>query len=278
MSLPPPTSESTVLVTGASSGIGTELAREFARRGYGLTLVARRRGRLTELADECQRRHGVSVDVRATDLSKPASRKRLIAAMHASPARVVGVCNSAGFGSFGPFHELPLENETEQVRLNVDALHELTGAFVPEMVLRRAGAILNLGSVAGYQPIPSSATYAATKAFVNSFSEAVHSDLAGTGVSCTSLCPGPVRTEFGEVAGAGEMHGAGPDFLWARPEDVARAGVDAMLKGKRSVIPGLANRAAALGGRYLPRDLLLPLARVATQRSRGTTQRGGETG
>lgn len=275
MSLPPPTPDSTVIVTGASSGIGAELARDLARRGYGLTLVARRRERLTELADECQRRHGVAVDVRAADLSKPASRTRLIAAMHAAPTRVVGLCNNAGFGSFGRFQNLPLETETEQVRLNVDALHELTGAFLPDMVLRKEGAILNTGSIAGFQPLPANATYAATKAFVNSFSEAVHTDLAGTGVSCTALCPGPVRTEFGEVAGLGDANGAGPDFLWASADDVARAGVEAMIKGRRSVIPGLGNRAAALGGRLTPRSVLLPLARLAI---RNSPRGGAETG
>jgi len=275
MSLPSPTPDSTVIVTGASSGIGAELARDLARRGYGLTLVARRRERLTELADECRRRHGVAVDVRAADLSKPASRTRLITAMHASPTRVVGLCNNAGFGSFGRFQNLPLETETEQVRLNVDALHELTGAFLPDMVLRKQGAILNTGSIAGFQPLPANATYAATKAFVNSFSEAVHTDLAGTGVSCTALCPGPVRTEFGEVAGLGAANGAGPDFLWGSPDDVARAGIEAMIKGRRSVIPGLSNRAAALGGRLTPRTLLLPLARLAT---RNSPRGGAETG
>jgi uncharacterized protein len=274
MSLPPPTPDSTVLVTGASSGIGAELARELARRGYGLTLVARRKERLTELADESQCRHGVAVDVRAADLGKPASRTRLIAALHASPTRVVGVCNNAGFGTFGRFQDLDLDRETEEVRLNVDALHELTGAFLPDMVGRGAGAILNLGSVAGFQPLPANATYAATKAFVNSFSEAVHTDLTGTGVSCTALCPGPVRTEFGEVAGLGDVNSAGPDFLWASAEEVARAGVEAMLSGKRAVIPGASNRAAALGGRHLPRTLLLPLARMATQRSLRGMQQG----
>jgi short-subunit dehydrogenase len=273
MSLPPPATDSTVLVTGASSGIGAELARELARRGYGLTLVARRKERLTELADESKRRHGVAVDVRAADLSKPTSRTRLIAALHAAPAKVVGVCNNAGFGSFGRFQDLDLERETEQVRLNVDALHELTGAFLPDMVARGAGAVLNLGSVAGFQPMPANATYAATKAFVNSFSEAVHSDLAGTGVSCTALCPGPVRTEFGEAAGLGDVNSAGPDFLWLSPEEVARAGVRGMIDGKRAVIPGAGNRVAALGGRHVPRTLLLPLWRMATERSLRALQR-----
>ena len=265
MSLPAPSSSSTVLVTGASSGIGAGLARELARRGHGLTLVARRKDRLTELADECRSAHGVEVDVRAADLGKPASRTRLVATLHAGEKTVVGVCNNAGFGSFGLFQKLDLENESDMVRLNVDAVQELTGAFLPDMVLRGAGAILNVGSVAGFQPIPGNATYAATKAFVNSFSEAVHTDLAGTGVSCSALCPGPVRTEFGEVAGAGEF-GSGPDFIWSDPEDVARAGVEAMVKGTRMVIPGLGNRAVATGGRFAPRSVLLPLARLAISR------------
>ncbi len=265
MSLPAPSSSSTVLVTGASSGIGAGLARELARRGHGLTLVARRKERLTELAEECRSAHGVEVDVRAVDLGKPASRTRLVAALHAGEKTVVGVCNNAGFGSFGLFQKLDADNESDMVRLNVDAVHELTGAFLPDMVLRGAGAILNVGSVAGFQPLPGNATYAATKAFVNSFSEAVHTDLGGTGVSCSALCPGPVRTEFGEVAGAGEF-GSGPDFLWSEPADVARAGVEAMAKGTRMVIPGLSNRAAATGGRFAPRSVLLPLARFAVAR------------
>lgn len=271
MSLPPPTSSSTVLITGASSGIGAELARELARRGYNLTLVARRRERLEELAEEYLREHGVVADVIAGDLSKPATRKRLIATLHVSDLFVAGVCNNAGFGSFGAFHDLSLEREVEQVRLNVEALHQITGAFLPEMVLRGTGAVLNVGSVAGFQPIPLNATYAATKAFVNSFSEAVHSELADTGVSCTVLCPGPVKTEFGETAGAGEAESAAPDFMWDSPDTIARAGVEGMVNGRRTVVPGLSNQAAALAGRFTPRSLLLPLARYGLRRGLGSS-------
>ncbi len=268
MSLPKPNSSSTVLVTGASSGIGTELARELARRGYGLTLVARRKERLTELAEELRSSHRVAVELHASDLGKQGSRTRLVTALNDSASNVVGVCNNAGFGSFGRFHELDAENEAEMVHLNVNAVLELTAAFLPGMVSRRAGAVLNLGSVAGFQPIPGNATYAASKAFVNSFSEGVHTDLGGTGVSCSVLCPGPVSTEFGEVAGAGES-GSGPDFLWSKPSEVARAGVEAMVKGKRMVIPGLSNQAAATGGRFVPRSVLLPAARLFMGRAFG---------
>lgn len=266
MSLPAPDPQSTVLVTGASSGIGAELARELARRGYGLTLVARRRERLEALAEECGSAHGVEVRVRTGDLSRQATRTRLVNSLREGDRMIAGVCNNAGFGSFGRFQDLDLEREREQVSLNVEALHELTGAFLPGMVARGAGAILNVGSLAGFQPLPGNATYAATKAFVNSFSQALSQDLAGTGVSCTALCPGPVGTEFADSAGVGSLGQSGPDFIWADAADVARAGVEAMLNGTRTVTPGAAGRVVALAGRMAPRSLLLPLASAAIGR------------
>jgi short-subunit dehydrogenase len=146
------------------------------------------------------------------------------------------------------------------VRLNVEALHELTGTFLPAMVERGSGAILNLASTAAFQPIPGFATYAATKAFVSSFSEAVHAELSGTGVSVTSLCPGPTRSEFGDRAG-GVSFQKGPDLIFMEAHDVARQGVEAMIAGRRSVVPGLSNKASMVGGRFVPRSLLLPAAR-----------------
>lgn len=274
MSLPAPTPSSTILVTGASSGIGAELARELARRGYGLTLVARRKDRLEELKAEIEGSHAVAVSISSADLSRPASRTRLINGLRDGELRVVGVCNNAGYGSFGRFHEMDLESETGQVSLNVAALHELTGAFLPDMVRHGTGAVLNVGSVAGFQPIPMNATYAATKAFVNSFSEAVHTELHGTGVSCTALCPGPVKTEFGEVAGMGSAN-SGPDFVWDTPDTIARAGVEGMVKGRRAVIPGAGNRVMATAGRLAPRSLFLPLARFGLSRGIDAAKRSG---
>jgi short-subunit dehydrogenase len=258
MSLPAATTDATVLITGASSGIGTELARALAARGYNLTVNARGEDRLAALADELRRAHGVRVDVHSGDLGDPGARAELIETLRTGELEVVGVCNNAGFGSVGRFHELPLAREQHMVRLNVDALHELTGAFLVRMVERASGAILNVASTASFQPVPGLATYAATKAFVASFSEAVHTELAGTGVSCTSLSPGPTRTEFGERAGVSGIVGRSPDFLVDSPADVARQAVDAMLAGKRSVIPSLRNKASALGGRFVPRTILLP--------------------
>ena len=259
MSLPSPDPQATVLITGASSGIGAELARQLGARGHHLTLVARRKERLEALAKEIHSASGVDVDVRKADLSVQAQRTRLIHALHDGERRVEAVCNNSGFSTYGKFQDLPIEGELEQVRVNVVAVHELTAAFLGAMVERRRGAILNVASIAGFQPLPNQATYGATKAFVVSFSEALHTDLAGTGVSCTALCPGPVRTEFTQVAGMTDLDDTGPEFVWMQPADVAKAGIEGMVRGKRVVFPSLAHHAAAVGGRFAPRSVLLPL-------------------
>lgn len=258
MALPAPDPSATCVVTGASAGIGTELARQLAARGHGLTLVARRRDRLEALAAELRARHGVRVDVHDCDLGDDAARARLIDALRAGERRVDVLCNNAGYGSFGRFHELPADREKAMVRVNVVALHELMADFLPGMVERGRGAILNVGSMAGFQPQPHNATYAATKAFVNSFSEAVAAELAGTGVSVTVLCPGPVDTEFGDVAGVGDIESRLPGFMSQPAADVARAGIEGMAAGRRMVFPGLAHNAVAQMGRIVPRSLLLP--------------------
>ena len=259
MSLPDPAPDATVLVTGASSGIGRELARELGRRGYGLTLVARARERLEELAEDLRAQHGRTVAVHAADLSDDQERDAMVAAVRAEGRRVDGLCNNAGFGTLRRLVDIQPGRETAQVRLNVLALHALTDAFLRPMVERGRGAVLNLGSIAGFQPLPGFTTYAASKAFVNSFSEALHAELQGTGVSCTLLAPGPVRTEFGQRAGAGDWERLS-GLVTADPAEVARAAVDAMRSGRRSLIPGLAPRLSALGGRVVPRSVLLPLA------------------
>ena len=259
MSLPGPDPKSTVLITGASSGIGTELARQLGARGHNLVLVARRKDRLETLAQEIGRASGVEIDVRKADLSVQAQRTRLIKALRDGERHVAAVCNNAGFSTYGKFQELPLEVELEEVRLNVLALHEFTSAFLGDMVRRREGAILNVASIAGFQPLPNQATYGATKAFAVSFSEAVHTDLHGTGVSCTALCPGPVRTEFTEVAGMTDLDDTGPEFVWMQPGDVAKAGIDGMVKGRRIVFPSVTHQAVGMAGRFAPRSVMLPL-------------------
>src|SRR5579875_726104 len=239
MSLPKPSNQATVVVTGASSGIGTELARGLACRGYPLLLVARRRERLDELAAELRNQYSVRVDVMPLDLAKSRGRAALADLIRQDP--IAGLCNSAGFGTSGAFHELPIERETEQVTLNALALMELTHAALPGMIERGAGAVLNIASIAAFQPLPGMAVYSATKAFVQTFSEAVHEGLHGTGVSCTVLCPGPVPTEWAQIADAEHVN---IGFAQVSPRDVAAAAIAGMVAGKRSVVPGLVPKVA----------------------------------
>ncbi|ORV96768.1 SDR family NAD(P)-dependent oxidoreductase [Mycobacterium kyorinense] len=257
MSLPKPSNHATVVVTGASSGIGTELARGLARRGYPLLLVARRRERLDDLAAELTKEYSVGVDVMPLDLAKTRGRAALADLIGREP--IAGLCNSAGFGTSGAFHELPIERETEQVTLNALALMELTHAALPGMVERGAGAVLNIASIAAFQPLPGMAVYSATKAFVQTFSEAVHEGLHGTGVSCTVLCPGPVPTEWAQIADAEHVN---IGLAQVSPHDVAEAAIAGMRDGKRSVVPGLVPKVASVGGRFAPRSVLLPALRI----------------
>ncbi len=268
MALPPPTLDNTVVVTGASAGIGTELARQFAGRNYNVVLVARRVERLRELAEELRLSHGIHADVEPCDLTDAGARRELVERLLAGEREVVGVCNNAGFGTVATLLKSDLEREQQVVRLNVEAVHHLTGAFLPRMVERGAGAVLNVASTAAFQPLPGFATYAASKAFVQSFSEAVHAELGGTGVTVTCLFPGFTHTEFPETAEAGGAESTIPEFLWMESPEVARAGIDAMVAGRRTVIPGLKNRASMIGGRMAPRSVLLPLVRQVTGRRR----------
>ena len=258
MSLPAPHVAGTVVITGASSGIGAEIARGLSRLGYTPILVARRADRLRDLADELTRTHSVRAEVLPLDLADAAARAQLIGVIaERSPA---GLVNSAGFGTNGLFQSLPLARESEQVTINAVALMELTHAALPGMIARGSGAVLNVGSVGGFQPVPDGAVYSATKAFVQTFSEAVHEGLHGTGVSCTVLCPGPVPTEWWDVAGASR---SGMGAVAMSAGEVADAGIAGMLGGKRLVVPGVASKLMSFGGRFTPRGVLLPILRRA---------------
>ena len=263
MSLPGPSQDSTVVVTGASAGIGEALARELAARGHNVTLIARRRERLRSLAAELERDHGVAVAFHVADLAQPRSRKRAIAAIAADGRVVAGLCNNAGVGRFGAFHEEDPQRLNALVALNVNAVHEITLAFLPGMVERDEGAILNVASILGHGPIPNNASYSASKAFVLTLSEAIHAELMGTDVSCTAFSPGPTRTDAIEASGVDAVLPSPPGMLWGDAEDIAREGVDAMEEGRRTAIPGLANQLFAASSRYLPRTVTLPLALVA---------------
>jgi uncharacterized protein len=262
MALPNPTDDSTVLITGASSGIGAALARELAARGHALTLVARRRERLQALAGDLEAEHGVEVTTHAADLSRDRSRSRLLRELR-DGRHVAGLCNNAGVGAFGHVLDHTVEDEEAMFRLNALALFDLTNHLARDMAARGEGAILNTASILAFAPIPQNATYAATKAFILSYSEALHTELAGSGVSCTTVNPGPTRTEVFDRSGAEGLSGLGPGLFWQNPEQVAREAVDGMVKGRRSVIPGWTNKVAALGLGLTPRTALLPVTRAA---------------
>src|SRR4051794_26808938 len=270
MSLPAPAPGQVVLITGASAGVGRDPAPRPGAPAPDVVPAARRADRLEQLAAALRTEHGVEALVVPGDLAEAAQRRALIEAVRGSDKVVVGLCNNAGFGSYARVLDAAPANEAAMVQLNVAAVHELTLAFLPEMVERRAGAILNVASLAAFQPVPGMATYAATKAFVQSFSEALHAELAGTGVSCTVLAPGPVPTEFGAVAGTESVDSLVPGFVSEGPEEVAAAAVRGMLRGRRSVVPGTATKALATGGRYAPRPILFPPPRPA--------RRGGAQG
>jgi short-subunit dehydrogenase len=260
MGFPPASAESTCLISGASSGIGAELARALARRGHGVTLVARRKERLDELAQELSSRHGVRIEVIVRDLAEPGERDALENDVRALGLTVEVLCNNAGFGSAAPFVKLDREREVTMLRLNCEAVVDLCARYAPAMVERERGAILNLASTAAFQPLPGQSTYAASKALVLSFTEALHQEIARKGVSVTALCPGPVRTEFSEVAGIQQLETSTPSFLWATAESVAEAGVEGLESGRRVVIPGAINRLVAITGSYVPRALFLRAA------------------
>jgi short-subunit dehydrogenase len=246
------------VVTGASAGIGAALAHKLAARGHALTLVARRREILEQLAAQLHREHGVEAQVLVCDLAQREQREWLCEQLRWQQVSVL--CANAGFATCGPLSEADPAREAAAVEVNVHAPHELALAVLPGMLARRAGAILITGSNAGEQPVPTAATYAACKAFANAFAEALHAELAGTGVSCTLLEPGPVRTEFARVGGVTHLEQK-RWIRWMDCERVALDALDALQNERRSTIPGVAAKAQALAGRHAPRALLFPLLR-----------------
>ena len=229
-------------------------------------LAARREERLRELAAELAERHGVEAEAVPADLGEAAGRDALAAALTRSGDEVEVLVNNAGFGDACDFASADRERLLRMIRLNCEALTDLQARYLPGMVGRGRGAVINVASTAAFQPIPSNGVYAATKAFVLSLSEATHAELAGSGVTLTAVCPGPVRTEFMDVAGMVEAEDRTPGVIWMSAADVADAAVEGAEKGRRVVVPGLLNRAGALSGQHGPRSLVLPLARRAYSR------------
>jgi short-subunit dehydrogenase len=245
----------TALVTGASGGIGEDLARLFAADGYDLVLVARSASKLEALAAELAAKHGVRATALAEDLADRAAPERIAARLEADGLAVSALVNNAGFGLYGPFAETPWERERQMIDLNVVALAHLTKLLLPGMIARREGRVLNVASTAAFQPGPLMSVYYATKAFVLSFSEATAKELAGTGVTVTCLCPGPTSTGFVDAAG---MH---KSKLFKRnvpmsSQVVAQIGYDGMMKGKTVVVPGLVNKLLVQSLRVTPRRIV----------------------
>ena len=241
----------TVLVTGASSGIGLELARCFAQDNSNLILVARSGEVLEKIAKELRGLHGIQVTVLVADLSKPESAAQIFSDLKGSGTTVDVLVNNAGFGLHGSFAELPLDQQLEIIQVNIAALVALTGLFLPGMISRGRGGILNIGSVAGFLPGPQMAVYYASKAFVLSFSEALHEELRGTNVCVTNLCPGPTESKFSEVARSHRIREAQAKKMSAAA--VACVGHRDFRSGNHLSLPGVANKVAAFAPKLFPR-------------------------
>src|SRR5580700_135702 len=245
----------TALITGASSGIGAELARLCAADGYDVVLVARQRAALQELAFSLSQAHGIAARAVIADLADPGAAR----AVFDSAGAVDILINNAGFGLRGAYAATDWEAEARMIQVNVTALAHLTKLYLPGMIARRSGRILNIASTAAFVPGPFMAVYYATKAFVFSFSLTIANELQGTGVTLTVLCPGPTRTNFFEAAGTGNTNLIkGPSMSAA---EVARQGYDAMMAGKPEIIAGARNRWMIWGTRFAPRRMLVKIAR-----------------
>lgn len=258
MPVPAPNPEARAVVTGASQNIGEALATELAARGHHLIITARREDVLNALAQRLTERYGVTVEVRAVDLADPAERGKL--ADELASRNISILCANAGTATFGPVAGLDPAGERNQVQLNVLGVHDLTLAVLPGMVERRAGGILISGSAAGNSPIPNNATYAATKAFANTFSESLRGELKSAGVHVTVLAPGPVRENLPEESEQSLVEKLIPDFLWISTEHTAQLSLDGLEQNKMRVVPGLTSKAMSVAAGYAPRAIVAPIA------------------
>jgi hypothetical protein len=249
----------TALITGASSGIGEQFAYALAREKYDLVLTARREDRLNVVAGNARERGASRAEIIAIDLANHDSPRQIFERISAAQIEIDYLINNAGFGTTGRFDRLPLERELEEIDLNVTSLVALTHLFLPAMAARRRGTIINVASTAAFQALPYMATYAATKAFVLSFTEAVAGEMAGTGVRVMALCPGPVRTEFQAIAK--NERGMIPAFAYVDPATVATSAVAAAAAGRIVHISGALNFATAQATRFAPRALIRRIAR-----------------
>jgi short-subunit dehydrogenase len=253
----------TALITGASSGIGYEFSRLFAQEGCNLVLAARSADRLAEIARELTAVYPIKAEVVALDLSLPEAASQLFAEVKRRGLTIDVLINNAGFGQFGPYADSDWENQRHMIQLNVTTLAQLTRVFLAEMVQRKAGKILNVGSTGSFTPVPYMAVYAATKAFVLSFSEALSAELQGTGVTVTALCPGVTKTNFFQRAKSENM--LLRKFSQMEARDVARIGYRAMMKGRTRVVSGWFNKIMIASTRLAPRGAVLSVSKRLMQ-------------
>jgi short-subunit dehydrogenase len=254
----------TALITGASSGIGLELARD----SYYLVLVARSENRLRELADELQQAHCIQVTVLAQDLSLPNALDAIYEALQKQKVQVDVLINNAGIGTYGPFAEIDWDKERELLQINIVALTHLTRLFLPAMLQRRDGKILNVASTAAFQPGPLMAVYYASKAFVLSFSQALSNECENSGVTVTALCPGPTQSDFQERAQMTQSKLVQGTLMSSK--EVAAQGYKAMQKGKRRVVTGRSNRAWTIAAKFLPTTVTLKIIRRVQETKKET--------
>jgi short-subunit dehydrogenase len=254
------------VVTGASSGIGAAFARVLAARGHDLVLVARNEARLSELGRALAAEHSTKAEALSADLETDAGVERVAERLRDAARPVELLVNNAGFGTTGRFYELPVEQERAEIRLNIVSLVELTHAALGPMVERGHGGVINVSSVGAYQPTPLSATYAATKAFVSSFTNAVHEELRGTGVKVMVLAPGFTHTEFHLRAGVGNKEHM-PGFLWQSADEVASTAMKAYDRGRAVCVPGAMNVVAAAFSGSMPAGVSRRVAGLVTKRT-----------
>ena len=257
MPVPAPSPDARAVVTGASQNIGEALAIELAARGHHLIVTARREEVLTGLAARITERYGVTVEVRAADLSDPASRGKLCDELATREISIL--CANAGTATFGPIAGLDPQGEKDQLQLNVLGVHDLVLAVLPGMVARKAGGILISGSAAGNSPIPNNATYAATKAFANTFSESLRGELKKDGIHVTLLAPGPVRETLPAEQEQSLVEKLIPDFLWISTEYTAKISLDGLERNKMRVVPGVTSKAMSAASGYAPRSIVTPI-------------------
>jgi uncharacterized protein len=253
------------LVTGASAGIGRAFAQRLAARGHDLVLVARDGTRLAALGEDLEREHSIAAELLAADLVSTAGIAAVEARLRDAERPVDLLVNNAGFGTFGRFAELDVEAEVQEIELNVVALVRLTGAALAAMEARGAGAIVNVSSLAAYQPAPMSATYGATKAFVHSFTHALREEARGSGVQVLLVCPGYTHTEFHDRAGLGPT--GVPEFAWQSATTVVDAALRDLDRGRSVSIPGALNRAAAALSSAAPAGITRRVAGLVIKRS-----------